>query len=341
MHYVLRVEALAWQLSETQPQQWPEWLRACGGNVFHTPAGRLVDAPFGTPLYGWCTAPDGTVAGIALGSQSRCKLAIKARHLHFPTLPALTQGVDPGHAILALRDRVTRMGFAEVAFNSFDTQYIVPNETPTRLEYIVPLPSSGDVTAQLSATHRRHLRRGDHEGWAYRLLTGADAVAAVLGVQESTAQRATALQRGFAPAQSTAWGEALVPSVASADTPYGLIVAGAYRDDTLLSSILVGWGGDRAFYLIGGSTPDGYRRGAAVWLHCRTMQMLAAHGIRSYNLGGTPLDAASESSAAHGLYRFKTGFGVQPIEQRCVQWEIRPTHVKLHALVTRLLRRDP
>lgn len=339
MRYVLVVNSLEWHLADTQPPQWSAWVRACGGGVFHTSAGLLVDAPPGTPLYGWLASEGDVVAGVTLGSQYSCRFARQARHFHAPTLPALAPGVDPERALSMLRDRLMARGIAETVIGSYDAGYTAVGDAPRRLEYIVQIPSDGDISAQLSSTHRRHLRRGDRDGWSYRLLTGAEATAAVLGVQESTAQRATTLRRGFTPAQGTTWSAAVAPSLTDPNPDYGLVVAGAYQGDALLASILVGWAAERAFYLIGGSTPDGYRRGAAVWLHGRMIRMLAEHGVRTYNLGGTPLEAELESSPAHGLYRFKTGFGVHPVERRGIRWVLRPGHVRVHTLVARLLRR--
>jgi hypothetical protein len=53
-------------------------------------------------------------------------------------------------------------------------------------------------------------------------------------------------------------------------------------------------------------------------------------------LGGTAVDAAQESSSGHGLYRFKTGFGVSPVVRWGVQWVLRPNHLRLHRMLAQL-----
>ncbi len=275
--------------------------------------------------------------GVSAVVQYRCRLTVRERHLHCPTLPALAPGVDPQLALTTLEAQLRNMGFADAHIGSYDAGYLPPSGTAPRLEYIISIPPSGDVLPQLGETHRRYVRRGEREGWALRFLSGAEAEAAILCVQQYTAARAAALQRGFSPVHGVAWASTVVPSLPLPD--YGLAVLGAYRKEHLLSSILIGWAAARAFYLIGGSTSAGYQCGAAAWLHSQAIQIFAAQGIRTYNLGGTPIDAASESSPAHGLYRFKTGFGVSPVERRGVHWELRPRHTRLHGLFTHLLRR--
>jgi hypothetical protein len=316
---------------------WLEWVRACGGNVFHTPAGLLVDAPRGTMLYGWLVdnATRETV-GVTLGIRYGCRLSLGERHVRIPTLPALGSAIDPHHALDTLESQLDGMGIAEATIGSFDARYtpIGPQTTSDRWEYVVPLSSSRDPVESLTATHRRHVRRGAREGWVVRLLAGAEAEATILEVQQSTVERAAAQARGFAPVQSVRWAREVISSTPFPD--YGLATFAAYRGARLLSSVLVGWAADRAFYLIGGSTAEGYHCSAAVWLHLQVIDTLIRHGIQAYNLGGTAADAEQASSAEHGLYRFKRGFGVSPGIRRGVRWVLRPGHLRLHRMLTPL-----
>ena len=329
------VPSYTWQLADTPHPDWPHWVEACGGGVFHTPAGVLVGAPEGEVVYVHLVA-GGETRGIAVGVRSRCRLSWRVRHAHFPALPALAPGIDVGDALEALRDVLRKAGIAEVEIGSYDASYVPADGIEPRLEYVVSFPQTGDVTSAWGTTHRRHVRRGDRDGWTTRLLLGDEARTAILGIQQSTAERAASLHRGFAPAQVTGWVSLVTATLPLPD--WGLAVVGAYRDTTLLAALLLGWAGQRAFYLIGGSTPDGYQCGAAPWLHAQAMTMLARRGIQRYNLGGTPLDAAEESSPAHGLYRFKTGFGVSPVERRGMRWLLRPGHAQLHQMLSRFRR---
>lgn len=334
--------SLTWHLSTTLPTAWLEWIRVCHGGVFHTRPGLLVDAPQGTPLYGQLVNASGETVGIALGVRHGCRLATTERHAHFPTLPALAPAIDPLLALDTLKRQLGESGIAEVTIGSYDATYTpqLAEASPPRLEYVVPTPpNAADIP--LSTTHRRHVRRGEREGWSTRFLTGAEAEAAILGVQRSTAERAAALARSFVPVQHAPWAQEIVTSAPLPE--YGLFVLAAYRDTSLLSSVLVGWAGERAFYLIGGSTAEGYQCGAAVWLHMHVIRILIQHGIQTYNLGGTPMDASLASSPGHGLYRFKTGFGVSPVVRQGVHWVLRPGHLRLHQMLIhlrRVLRRD-
>ena len=95
----------------------------------------------------------------------------------------------------------------------------------------------------------------------------------------------------------------------------------------------MGWANRRAFYLIGGSTPAGYARDAAQWLHWRIMCALADMGFTHYNLGGTAASAVNSEDPAHGLHRFKTGFGAEVVSCRSVGWTLRPAHAQAHRVV--------
>lgn len=330
---------MTWQFSVTCPAQWLDWVRTCNGGVFQTSAGLLVDAPEGIALYGWLVDAHNKTVGVALGVRHGCRLALAERHAHFPTLPALAPGIDVGQALEAFEYALKTLGMAEVTVGSYDATYTRshPNATTARLEYVIPISPSIDPLASLKATHRRHVRRGDREGWTVKTLDGGDAAAAILSVQQFTAERAATRARGFAHVQSTAWIRGIVPLIPFPN--HGLAVFGAYHGAELLSSVLIGWAGERAFYLVGGSTPAGYQSGAAVWLHIQIINTFAHHGIRTYNLGGTALEAADESNPGHGLYRFKTGFGVTPVERRGMHWSFRPGHLRLHHMLAYILSR--
>jgi hypothetical protein len=333
------VSATIWQFSTTCPAQWLDWIRPCNGGVFQTSAGLLIDAPEGTALYGRLVNAEGKTIGIALGVRHGCRLAMAERHAHFPTLPALAPGVDAVQALEGFETALKTLGMAEVTIGSYDATYtpLFPGVITARLEYVLPISPSVDSLASLKTTHRRHVRRGEREGWTVKTLHGEAAEAAILGVQQFTAKRATARARGFVPVRHATWARGIVPLIPF--PTYGLAVFAAYHGAELLSSVLIGWAGERAFYLVGGSTPVGYQSGAAAWLHVRIINTLVHHGIRTYNFGGTTLDAANASDPGHGLYRFKTGFGVTPVERRGVHWVFRPGHLRLHRLLTYMLSR--
>jgi lipid II:glycine glycyltransferase (peptidoglycan interpeptide bridge formation enzyme) len=106
----------------------------------------------------------------------------------------------------------------------------------------------------------------------------------------------------------------------------------AWNGDTPLAAALIGWGNGRAFYIMGGSTPEGYEAGASVWLHWRIINQLAESRFTHYNLGGASPTASNADDPAHGLYRFKTAFGARIVPCRSLYWTLSVSHARLHQL---------
>jgi hypothetical protein len=327
-----------WQLLNDPPSQWSQWVKECGGGMFHTPAGITVGAPLGSVVYGRLLSKQGDIVGVAVGVWYGCRFSRAECHVHFPSLPAVTPDIDVQAALTGLRQALGAAGAADVEVGSYDAAYLPEDGILPRLEYLVPIPPDGDVVPLLGTAHRSHVRRGVREGWTMRLLTGEEATAAIIGVQRVTAERAVTLKRSFLPSEAVGWVDLV--SAGPMLPEWGLAVLAAYRDTTLLSAILIGWAGERSFYVMGGSTTEGYRCGASPWLHARSMALLAQRGIRLYNLGGTPIDAMDPTSPSHGLYRFKTGFGVTPVERRGLRWTIQRGHMAMHRATSTLLLRS-
>src|SRR5262249_14505260 len=148
-------------------------------------------------------------------------------------------------------------GAAEIVMDSFDASWMpepgdVSRPRGQRLEYLVELGDSPDtVTTRFVHHHRRHLKRGEKEGWTFGIVPPEQAPAVITAVQQHAAERAALRGTPFSV------GPIAIPRDAL-DAPWGRVAFGAWRGDELLSAVLVGWGGRRAFYLQGGSTPLGY-----------------------------------------------------------------------------------
>ena len=325
-----------WKLSATCPADWAAHLASCGGGFFHSPPGLGAGAPDGEPVFALLLEA-GQVTGLAAGMRSRCRLSRHPRHVYWPTVPALALASAQGAALGALVHACADLGAAEVVMDSFDARWQPdPGCKPeagassSRLEYVVTLDADpASLADRYEATHRRHLRRGEREGWELRAVEGAEAQLTLAGVQAAGARRAE--ERGTArPAMVVARGARA--SAADLAAPWGACVFGAWCDRELLAAALVGWGNKRAFYVQGGSTVPGYQRSAAVWLHWRIMAALAEHGCVSYNLGGTAAGVEQLGHPEHGLYRFKMGFGGQIASCRGARWVLGPGHVRVHRL---------
>ncbi len=205
-----------------------------------------------------------------------------------------------------------------------------------RQEHVLELVGGEELEAGFGKTHRRHLRRGVRAGWTFRALGGPEAVEALERVQGSTGARAEALGRGFSPNVPR---DAATRSPGSLADDRGIVTFGAWNGDVLLAAALIGYANGRGFYVAGGSTPQGFKASASVWLQWQIMCSLLEHGYTAYNMGGTPASAGRADDPAHGLFRFKTGFGAAPVPRVGAQWICNAWHEGLHTMIRRVARR--
>lgn len=315
-----------WELDWEMPDEWPLLVRELNGGFFHTPSGLRVGAPAGDPVYARCLADDLTIA-IALGVRSQCRLSARARHVYFPAAPAMREGVDRREIRIRLARRMREDGIAEVTWDSFDSGcFDLPAATPTRWEYVLELATVGDGAEWPgSQLHRRCVRRGDRSGWELVGLHGPAARTTLSTVTAGATERAEEKGAGF---------ESVIPPIVD-DPPasteeWGATTYQARDEDGLLAAVLVGQTTDRAYYLMGGATERGYTLGASHWLQARLARRFADHGLRHYNLGGAPFTAPEPTDRAHGLHRFKTGFGATVVGCAGDRWVLAPNHHRGH-----------
>ena len=321
-----------WVVESACLPEWPDWLVRCGGGFFHSPAGLWAGAPSGIPVLARLVDRE-AVCGLAVGVRTRCRLSLRPAHVYFPTLPAIADSTPPETALEGLVRLLARQGVAEVVLDSFDARWRPDSPAAAacveaRHEYLVTLKPDPEALARnCSETHRRHVRLGQREGWIFTSPVWTAGVAALEQVQTAAAHRAERRGPGFAVHRLH---EAARPVTAEPGSPWGMRVLAAYRGETLLAAALIGWANRRAVYVAGGSTSEGYACGAAVWLHWRIMSQLAEQGCTMYNLGGTPASAVQPGAPAHGLHRFKLGFGAQIVPCHGVRRTLRPAHLATH-----------
>lgn len=319
-----------WHVSATPPGDWNTLLQRCGGGFFHTPAAIGISLPEGEVFYAVAQNGKGLQA-VALGIRTLCRLSPVRRHVVLATPPATRSGVDPAAAAHHLARALAADGAAEVAMHSYDAPS-PSHGAYSRIEHRVAL--NGSTAAQLldncSATHRRHIRRGERAGWTVHVLAGMQAVELLYSVQLEAAVRAQQRNERITaiPAHAAA-------TPASLSAPWGNCCYAAYARDVLLGVVLIGWANGRVFYLLGGSTLEGYEQSAAAWLQWQIMQRCVEAGHHLYNLGGTPIGAEAPTHSSHGLYRFKSGFGATPVGCQGNDWVFRSAHLRVHRLLTR------
>lgn len=67
---------------------------------------------------------------------------------------------------------------------------------------------------------------------------------------------------------------------------------------------------DRAFYMIGASSVEGYKINSSLRLFWDLAHLYGSRDYALLNLGGVPAEAISTGHEEHGVFRFKAGFGI-------------------------------
>jgi hypothetical protein len=231
-------------------------------------------------------------------------------------------------------------GAVEVVFDSFDARWepgSAAGDALTRQEYLLSLeaPPSEQVR-KFRRHHRRHLQIGVEEGWTLRVLEGEEARALLHEVLATTTARAASRGDPFSVQLPGAAIRSPAPILTAA---WGMRVFSAWHGATPLAAVLVGWANRRAYNLESGSTVEGYRRSARVWLQWSIMSHLAEHRFGAVNLGGTAASAAQPEDPAYGVFFFKTGFGSQVVPCRGARWTFNGTHMRAHRFAKWALER--
>lgn len=175
----------------------------------------------------------------------------------------------------------------------------VPGETQ-RLQsavYCIDLADPTEPEKRLGKNHRRNVKRARKEGIAPIEQDAASSVAAHARLCQSSFERRSVRGEKI---ESDAQAETFAKFVASG---YGRIHQ-VGRDAEVLSSDLVVRVADSAYYLSGGTSPEGMKIGSSHLLMLGIMEELRAQGVRTLNLGYTDTEA---------LARFKSGFGAECI----------------------------
>jgi hypothetical protein len=328
---------LSWELTSELPDSWGSLMQRFDAGFFLSPLASVQAPPGATMTYAVLKRGNEPM-GIAVVARTACRLSAKPRHAYLPTFPALSPTVPREAALAMLLFELRRAGVYEATLDSYDSSWqpqsgVLGSPRPTRHEYVIALDApEGLPVAALAEQHRRNVSRGEKAGWRMEARSLGEGADALREVTCSAAARAAARGQPF---DAAIWCEAPVALLGDAD--WGLSVFLAFREQQLLAGVLVGRTPTRGFYIAGGSTPEGYSAGAAAWLQWRVARVLAGVGVTAYNLGGVPAEAADDAEhPAHGLHRFKIGFGAGIAERHGLHWVGEPSHMTAHRMMSRL-----
>lgn len=316
--------------------QWDAEALQFGGTVFHSRA--WADA---------CGLLDGEVLylrllrenrplGVAVASTQRTRWRPLRRWrdvLLLNTPPALAPDVARRAAVSAIEHFARGRGFGVLRINSYadprPADDAVPDPTRStirpRLEFRVALgPDLPATVARMSAGHRRNIRKARELGFEFTENSTLDGALALHALQEQTFHR----RRDLGNENAAAW-----PAESYRRTMAAYLEAGAIRfffasrGGAVLSGIGTLEFGASAYYLVGGTSAEGYTCKAVFALFGHLIERLIAQGFSELNLGGVGVDVQDERHVDHGLYRFKAGFGstvltLHDAEIRLTRWAV-------------------
>ena len=341
-----RVPAVAEELqvaaSATPTDEWNALLEQFDSNVYHDP--RWIEAtlrPGADPVYFSWSDAGGECRAIAAAHLRRSGLPVIGRWNSTLNIGSTPAGVQTDSALFAsvmrsLKREAKRMGCRALTMEShmgYPVQGLASriglNPRP-RLEFRIPLQDEpDDIFSRFSSHHRRKVRKA---GRSELRVAQSDDVAALRSLQRGSQARRNARGESMHLGGDEPVINAMRKMLATGLARLYL----AELDDEFVSGALVSWYRNRAYYVFGGSSPDGFRMNAPALVFWRMICDAKDDGLAEFNLGGVPGAAVEASSASHGLYRFKAGFGGDIVELADVDANLRPAMNAIAALRSRL-----
>lgn len=301
---------LHWFDIEADPGGWDALARDLGARVFHL-SGLLEAHRYGRARRrGVLIARGGTPVAALGGLHTAMPGGARFQTLAFPPLGPKLPSDLPGH----LCNWLAAEGVADADLGSYDggveDYETVPAARATaRLEFPWTLEAPEALRAGLHSNHRRKLAKLAKAGPELRPITRGPAAVLTRVRRHWEARRGEDAGlmgwlrlHGFHRRLDREVGRRGLATL------YGL-----FDGKTLLSAVYMLEHGDRAFYMLGASSPEGYKAGASVGLFMDLAARYVERGVRVLNLGGVPAEAEKDGHDEHGVYRFKVGFGIRPV----------------------------
>jgi len=232
--------------------------------------------------------------------------------------------VTPGALAEALLAAAATNRIGRIELESFDGPTPPPDLAALRFaprerfEFLLPLV--GDEAsrfARLKSSHRRKVRAAEKAQVTVADETGRTELTLLRALQGGTQERRADRGEEMELLDPRQYERLAATFVARGG---GRLFVGRLAGEPV-SAVLCGVERDRAYYLMGGTTPAGFACNAATLVLWRAACLLAATGVTELNLGGVPRAAEQDGHAQHGLLRFKDGFEPVRIDCRSGTWE--------------------
>jgi hypothetical protein len=333
------------QVDRQPPAGWDDAIREAGGTLFQTEAWApyRCHAGRGDPLFcRWVGAAGENVAyalGIRLPSRAS-RVGRLVGRVVFDTPPARQAHGDD--LIGPLRGWARRSPeLLDIELGSFDAHAPWTVSDPPEPVHRLELERSVDrdeaaLLASFSHGQRSNLKKAAKLGVVAEAADGPDALLRFAGLVGDTA-RSLERRKGVTAAQDDA--DALGASLGE------LVGRGcgrlwlARRDGEAEAGVFFGRFDNSAYYLFSGARDTARDLAALPAAMALALRELAAGGVTRVNLGGVRADAPDPGSPDHGLLKFKTGFGGEPVFKIGGHIALRPRRARAVARLRALTRR--
>jgi hypothetical protein len=304
--------------------EWVQLIERFDGNIYHSQEwAETWRSDYAEPLYFRGLDEQGRCVGIALANErhsSRPVIGRFLRRLDFETFPAV-QGNDPDLARTMMgrivefaraggyRGLTLQSHYSGVPLSNLDHLGLVA--TP-RTEFIVDLTRSEEERwKQLSTHHQRKIKKAGKHGLVFEEARSGEAMQELRRLQIGSRDRR--MERGeYFGLQDAAYYEQMGRRYFERNL--GCLFLMRYEGRPVSAAFISIYSG-RALYVLGGSEPKGFELDAPALLFWKVFSRCVELGCREFNLGGVPASSADQESLAHGLYRFKSGFGGRQVQR--------------------------
>ena len=336
------------KVSSKADEAWHKAIANCGGNVYHDPRWVGISVSRGgTPLYFRWLDGKGQTAAIAAGRLRNSNLPFVGKWnavLDLGSTPAIHPDYqqESGQVLQTLRREALALGCKRLSLESHMGQAIYTGaadsgfvETP-RIEFRISLQDEESaIWSRISKHHKRKIRKAGRGDIRIEDVDTEDAIWSLRALQKGSQSRRQARGENMRLGDDE-------PVVAQMQKLLSQKLGKLFLakvDDTVVSGALISFYDNRAYYVFGGSSPQGFSLNAPALLFWEVLLACKSIGGEEFNLGGVPAAGENENSQAHGLYRFKAGFGGQAERLSDLSANLRPVISYTTGVAAKLLRR--
>ena len=341
-------------LDAVNPDEWDALVRQLNAGLFHSYfyAQTIYANNHGEPFYARFLNDQGNCVGLCLGNIQYSSLPVVRsifKQAHLTALPAVSEPFHLTAAHAALSRALSEREVMNLQVDSYDApaQIGTPEDAAAkkihRAEFRLDLtPALETLWANLAGTRRTQIRRVEREGLKCRQSWEWNDVNCLAELtKKSSLRREQKTGELFETPTSeklrSLWEHLVQRRLAS--------VYLLESDSEVLSANLIAIWNKRAYNLLAGSSPKGFKIGAASGLYWEIIKSLHQEGAVEFNLGGVAVDADQKDHPGRGLYDFKRDFGGALVSCNNLHYTLRASryaiYQKLSAFRDRIGKKRP